>query len=144
MVTATGTPPILISSGSSTATTSPSSPPGTRVTRTREMLFGGILWAGASIGAERIAHVVGSYRGTSTGPTRASCWVLRHLGMDMSEAPVQILAPASARISVSTSPELTELDVAIAKVEHRRSSRSPSRSSQWCSPRRLRRSDRSA
>ena len=60
MVTATGTPPILISSGSSTATTSPSSPPGTRVTRTREMLFAGILWAGASIGAERIAHVDGS------------------------------------------------------------------------------------
>ncbi len=62
MVTATGTPPILISSGSSTATTSPSSPPGTRVTRTREMLLGGILWAGASIGAERSAHVDGTYR----------------------------------------------------------------------------------
>ncbi len=62
MVTATGTPPILTSSGSSTATTSPSSPPGTRVTRTRETLFGGILSAGASIGSERIAHLDGSYR----------------------------------------------------------------------------------
>ena len=68
MVTATGTPPILISSGSSTATTSPSSPPGTRVTRTREMLFGGILWAGASIGQ--------SVSRTSTGPNAARREVL--------------------------------------------------------------------
>ena len=64
MVTATGTPPIRISSGSSTATTSPSSPPGTRVTRTRATLFGGILCGGASIG-QSVARTYGLPR-TST------------------------------------------------------------------------------
>src|SRR6187551_1608743 len=41
IVTATGSPPIRISRGSSTATTSPAFPPGTRVTVTRAIDCGG-------------------------------------------------------------------------------------------------------